>query len=250
MSIEHNIMNNKTNQKGFTLIEIAIVIVVIGFLLGGLLSSVGVQRQQIRRDQTRELLGLIKTGLIGFAVTNGRLPCPDTDAEGTQFYGQENPVGGPNAGNSCDSEWGTLPFFDIEVGQQDAWGNAFHYRVNDGSTGGINFADNNAGAASFTLLPADVGVISVQNGIGAGTFVIANQLPAVVVSFGENGREVYSGVFPCIGYSVNETANCDVDQIFVRTEFSTAPGNGYDDLVEWLPLTVLKAKMVDAGWLP
>lgn len=241
-------MDTKFQQKGFTLIEIAIVIVVIGFLLGGLLSSVGVQRQQIRRDETREQLDLIKQALIGFAIQNRRLPCPDTDAMGTPFYGQENPVGGPaNELTPCDSAWGTLPFTDLGVGQQDSWGNPFHYRVSDGSSGGTNFTDQVL--PSFTL--ASAGSVVVRNGVVIPPAItISNNIPAIVVSFGQNGREVFSGVFPCIGFSAIEIQNCNVDANFVDSEYNEVAGSEFDDLVMWVPLTVLKAKMVDAGQLP
>ena len=67
----------------------------------------------------------IREALIGFAVTNARLPCPDTNGDGQEDRGL-----GPVAPNRvCDVPLGNLPWSDLGVPQFDSWGRLFIYRV-------------------------------------------------------------------------------------------------------------------------
>src|SRR5574340_426127 len=81
---------NRARSSGFTLTELAIVLVIVALLLGGLLVPLTAQVEQRRFRETQKALGEIREALLGFAVVNGRLPCPDTDAPGTAGYGEEN----------------------------------------------------------------------------------------------------------------------------------------------------------------
>ncbi len=77
-------------QYGFTLVEIAVVMVVIALLLGGLLVPLSAQVELRRTSDTQKYLDEIRETLIGFAVSNGRLPCPATAVSA----GVESPSGG------------------------------------------------------------------------------------------------------------------------------------------------------------
>ena len=222
----------KHNQTGFTLIEIAIVVMVFGLILGGVLSTVGVQRQQLKRDETRQLIETIKESLLGFALSdlNGRLPCPDTDGDGV-----ENVTAPP--ASVCVQAEGFLPFGDIGVGNFDAWGNRFRYRVT------TNFADSSAPAFGM----ADPGDITINSAAGT----VASSIPAVIVSYGANGVLTINSLDCAVGVpSSVEDENCNNDPVFYDDIYSNVAGNEYDDLVSWIPLTMLKSRMVEAGKLP
>ena len=74
-------MHRSVSQKGFSLIEIAIVLVVLGLLLGGLLGPLSVRVEQQERAKTQALLEEIKEALLGYAAINGYLPCPTTETD-------------------------------------------------------------------------------------------------------------------------------------------------------------------------
>ena len=64
------------NYRGFTLIEMAIVLAFVALLLGGLLPSISSQIEQQRRNDTRKQLDEVKEALIGYGIVNKSLPCP------------------------------------------------------------------------------------------------------------------------------------------------------------------------------
>ncbi|MDH5426323.1 MAG: type II secretion system GspH family protein [Gammaproteobacteria bacterium] len=238
-------------SAGFTLIEMSIVLIVISLILGGVIKTVGVQRQQLKRDETRQQLTVITEALLGFALTNGRLPCPDTGVDGREDF-----AGGAALATliDCDDEEGLLPHVDIGVGNNDVWGNRFIYRVT--GSGIESFADDvpsqvgtpQAAASSFSIdstspNPA-IGNITINDMNGNS---IALQVPAVVVSLGENGgRQMACGA----ALSLAEQQNCNGDTIFIDSFYSNQAGQQFDDLLVWLPLTVLKARMIEAELLP
>ena len=75
--------------RGFTLVEVAIVLVVVGLLLAGLLVPLGVQRDVRDYAATRADLSEYKEALVGYALsqTPPYLPCPDTVGGGRNRRG-------------------------------------------------------------------------------------------------------------------------------------------------------------------
>src|SRR5690606_974171 len=63
-------------QRGFSLMELAIVLMIIGTLMGGVLVAVGQATLSARRTTTLQQLQAIEDALYGFAQATGRLPCP------------------------------------------------------------------------------------------------------------------------------------------------------------------------------
>jgi len=213
-------------SKGFTLVEMAIVLVIIGLLVAAFLTPLRAQLSLRDNTETRALLSDTRDALLGFALSHiagdGRpyLPCPDTDGDGA-----EN-----RAANLCTSVVGSLPYRDLGLVSADSWGHQFIYRVTQ------TFADS---ANGFTL--ASLGDIIVLD--AAGGNAIATNLPATVVSLGENGA-----ISPVVGADQAENTNGDV--FYVSKGFSDSAANPFDDLVVWISPNVLMNRMVSAGRLP
>lgn len=233
-------------EAGFSLIELAVVLVVLSLIIGGgiVALEVGTERQQ--RNETERQLEEIRTALYGFAMSTGKLPCADiTDPPN----GEEN----RESGGSCasDADQGVLPWETLGLGRRDAWGDAYLYAVDP------SYADdpNDGDRSSFAL--TDSAGLSVESSVVEPDAVtLADDVPAVVVSFGGQGRQVWDPGLPCDisleGFSADEVANCDEDDEFVAADYRGAEaGDGrFDDIVIWLPDTILKARMVEAGRLP
>lgn len=220
-------------QAGFTIVEMAIVLVIVGLLISGLLIPLGVQRDVRDYAQTRTELTEIRESLIGFALShaatdgNPYLPCPDTDGDGN-----EN-----RAAGICVNVSGVLPWVTLGLGQSDSWNNQYLYRVTSA------YANSNLG---FTL--ATEGTIAgtaargndIVNTIAVGGANIATNIPVVVVSKGKGGA----------GAADDEAENSDGDLTFVHKEQIDVSGNEFDDIVVWVPSTILVNRLVAAGQLP
>jgi len=222
-----------SHNSGFSLIEMAVVLLIVGLLIGGAVGSLGALQQRQRYSGTEAQLEEIRDALIAFAVVNRRLPCPadPTLADTVAGAGLERV---PTAAGCTGGIVGAVPWATLGLSQVDGWGRRFTYRVSAG------FARQ---APAFTL--AATGDATVRN---AGAVVLATNLPAVVVSHGANARGSRGpgGTASAAGPDAREIENSDGDAEFVLD----TPSDGYDDLVTWVPGTVLAYRMLQAGALP
>ena len=61
-------------ECGFSLLEVAVVIVLLALLLGSVALPIATKHQIAKRSEVQHDLRRIKQALIGFAVERGRLP--------------------------------------------------------------------------------------------------------------------------------------------------------------------------------
>src|SRR5690606_31917220 len=109
--------------RGFTLIELAVSLMIIALVLGMLVVPLGTQLDQQRIAETQKQLDYVREALLGFAIANGRLPCPAVGATptGTAGAGLENRTGGACVGAGTSMQ-GVLPWATLGVPESDAWG--------------------------------------------------------------------------------------------------------------------------------
>jgi prepilin-type N-terminal cleavage/methylation domain-containing protein len=249
MTIKGNFMNQ---QKGFSLLEMAIVLTIVGLLLAGLLPFLTGQIEQQHRSETRKQLDDIQQALFGFALSNGRLPCP---ADGTiaTVAGLVNGAGLEKVGCTAGANGGVLPWVTLGVNETDAWGRRFTYRVTP------DFADavSTTTYAGCIPIPAPTqssfALCSSGNltiGLTAGATNVANNIPAIIISHGTDGLGAYmpSGqqIQPIPPANTDQGDNTDNDNNFVSHDFTAS----FDDLVVWLSPNILFNRMVMAGKLP
>lgn len=206
-------------QKGFTLIEMAVVLAIVALLLGGLLPVISSQVEQQRRNETRKYMDEVRDALLGYTIANKHLPCPDSNNDGA-------------AESTCTtaaSQIGTLPYIDLGVTNKDAYGNALVYAVTK------EFANS---TMLFTL--STTGTINTMRVCTAAACAahLTNNAVAVIVSRGANWATASSA---------DEVENTDGDINFVSHDFMQ---NGFDDQVVWLSPNTLFNRMVTAGQLP
>jgi prepilin-type N-terminal cleavage/methylation domain-containing protein len=128
-------ITTKSNQ-GYSLVEISIVLVVVGILGFFSLKFLSEISNQALNQQFKNDLERADNAIHGFILTNGRLPCPDTDNDGDEDCAIANKTG-------------SLPLetLGIESSIQKSRGGAIRYGV---------YRKENALAKSDTDLSAPI----------------------------------------------------------------------------------------------
>ncbi len=237
-------MNDR--QRGFSLIEVAVVLFIVILLIGSLLVPLGTQVEQRQIRETEKTLSDIHDALLGFAVANGHLPCPDTNNDGLEDI---------NAANDRCSviatsiSAGNLPWQTLGLGNSDVWGNRFRYIVRE------EYARRPPLSTTFTLsTTANVRVCTVA-ACSPASNALTSTAVAAVISHGKNGLGAVnslSGVNNPAPTSLDELQNTNNDRDIVSRTIAVASANTveFDDIVIWLPQYTLFNRMVTAGRLP
>jgi prepilin-type N-terminal cleavage/methylation domain-containing protein len=222
-------------QRGFTLVELAIVMFIVSLLIGGMLLPLAAQQDVRYNAETEKSLSEIREALMGFAASHnaadGRpyLPCPDTTDDGIEDR--------PAPSGPCTAEEGRVPWVTLGVGRVDAWDNRFRYRVTP--------AFSNS-ATGFILTSAGTLRVCTDNACGAS---VATAVPAVFLSHGKNGLGAFNsaGGANAASANANELVNSNAGELdFVSKALDPA----YDDFLLWLSPNILHSRMIAAGRLP
>lgn len=252
-------------DHGFTLIEMAVVVLVLVLLLGSIIVPLTTQVEQRKVSDTRKILDEAREALIGFAAANGRFPCPASATSN----GSESFAGGGSATNGNCSNFfdGFLPAVTLGLTATDSqgytvdgWGlvqNRIRYAVSSQTvnsitnpltrTSGMSSAGMSNLAAAQFLYVCNSGV-GVTAGSNCGTAVtLASNAMAVIYSVGPNAA---TG-----GTSAHEAENPNpnggsADRIFVSRDWSTVTGSEFDDIATWIGTSPLFNRMIAAGQLP
>lgn len=141
-------------SRGFTLVELAVVMAIVGLVLGSLMYTLSAQTEQRNFEDTRRRLDQARELILAFAIVKGRLPCPARYTNsGSHSNGQESfcmaAAGGHSttcsgsettveqAHGTCSNHYdGYLPAASIGYQQTDSdgfavdnWGNRIRYSV-------------------------------------------------------------------------------------------------------------------------
>lgn len=239
----------KRCRQGFTLVEMAMVLLIVGLLLGGLVPTISGQVERQRTSETEKQLNEIKDTLIGYAIIKGRLPCPASSTSN----GVESPTTGTGI---CDHNYdGFVPAatlgltgMDSSGFAVDSWGNRIRYAVTlwSGNTFTVPNGMSTAGISNLspTLLVCSTAP-SAPSSCNSGTSLTSDGVPAVIFSTGKNGAQGVAGT--------DEQANLDGSNITFVSHTPTPSGatNGeFDDIVNWISPNTLINRMVAAGRLP
>jgi len=264
-------------RNGFTLAELAVVLVIVGLLLAGAMIPLSTQIEVRNTADTQRTLDQIKEAIIGFAQANGRLPCPadGTIAAGSAGAGTEQYAGGTCTGASVTTAFGVVPWATLGVPETDAWGRRFSYFVSPVIADAITAATYGVGCvptptpaqSSFAL--CSLGTLTANtrsDGTHAAT-AIGSVLPAVIISHGKNGYGAYiqgGATLSVPAAGTDEFANAThantATVFYSRTPTSSASGCSdttsgvpfceFDDIVVMISTPTLIARMVSAGKLP
>ena len=268
-------------QKGFSLIELAIVLVIVTLLIGGLAVPLSAQIEARRIAETRKIMEEGREALLGYAITHyctcgytgtfgtafsatqstcvstscptsnpssstttlrrPYLPCPDTNGDGI-----ENRL----SNGECSLSRGHFPWVDLGTGSQDAWGNRIRYGVTgDLANSTKGFHNNSVSAGNGNQILSSTAQCSLTSPV----VDVAADVPVVLVSHGPNSRGARNVGIPAAtatptapaATSANELQNLGTPQNTCTPSsfISTNPSDAFDDLVTWLPFGVLISRV-------
>ncbi|NOY62568.1 MAG: prepilin-type N-terminal cleavage/methylation domain-containing protein [Gammaproteobacteria bacterium] len=239
-------------QRGFTLIEIAIAMVIVSVVLSGMLALLFSQLENSRISSSHDKQRAIEQSIVNFLLRNNRVPCPAvaTNASGSAGYGVEAATPGTCTGatqvgsGGSTSSRGVVPWVTLGISDEqalDGWGHRFTYQVIRSQT--------NLSAPTVSGL---TGFMALFDRAGGNQINPGNEAVVMLVSHGKNGRGAY---LPATGSrltvppsaSSDERENSDNDNNFVQKDYSTNTTNPFDDIVAALSPAQLLARMVDSG---
>ena len=230
-------MKCSCGSKGFTLVEVSIVLIIVGILSVALIRAYSLYYSQYRLARTTERISQIEDALENFLLVKGRLPCaaPRNVLRTDSAYGREEDcttvspstvrASGIKGGNIRIGLVPTRTLGIADAYSVDGWGRLLTYAV----------SENQSSVATFTN---DGGEIDVLDESGTSRLIgLGNFAHYVVVSSGRSGRGGYneSGTpyLPC-DTSSSEGENCDDDGVFLESVLNEA-GNGeyFDDKISY-----------------
>jgi prepilin-type N-terminal cleavage/methylation domain-containing protein len=275
-------------NRGFTLVELAVVVLVVGLLIGSLLVPLSTQVDQRNATEAQRRLEDAREALIGYAIANQRFPCP---ASGTS-NGQESfctnagasvpascgaPTLTPPADQRCSNfSNGYLPGAVLGLNNLDSSGYALDgYPLSQGGQGRMRYAvaDPTFGATRHGLTTTGAmrtaGITTLGNNslylficnLSAGitattcpipttsTTVASGNVAFIVFSLGKNGTTSTSSDEL---YNMNSGggANASINKFFISRPFSSAAGAEFDDQLVWVSNYTLISRLIAAGMLP
>jgi prepilin-type N-terminal cleavage/methylation domain-containing protein len=255
------VVNRQRRSRGFTLLELSIVLALIGIIVGGGLMTFSAYLQSSQFNTTVARMDAIEQALLKFSVAYSRIPCPSDLALTTSSanYGLEAGAGSgssPGVGTGTCTGGSMLPkaTFTATNGQAeggvpvralqlpdsymyDGWGRRFRYAVDPTATiTGVLPVLTGAGWCGNPITVNDA----------SGTAARSTSAIYVIVSHGANGHGAYtSGGVTLNAGSVNqnEQVNCHCTNAGVSNGYpltsyqpsGTATGFTVPTYVEMMP---------------
>ncbi len=226
-----------TYKNGFTLVEIAVVILILGLLTAMIMRVMEPVLQSYQMDITDRHMEKVKDALENYVLDNDAYPCPAEMnlAKSDSGYGEATdcasppPPGVEETLTGRDGEAvriGAIPVKTLNIPFKyiaDGWGNKFTFAVSVPLTNDMSF-DNDSGA------------IFIEDADNNSVTSIPGNAHYVILSHGPNG----AGAFTKFGQSSSneclvgevEGENCDNDAVFI----SSSRRSGlqlYDDVIHY-----------------
>jgi len=253
-------LKQHNNLKGFSIIELAIGMVLVGLFVSSALSMYLVESKKLSLNNTKGRMNVYSSALEVFMKENGRYPCPAAPmlTPNDPEYGKEacpssvlTPDGTCTATGLCriigvrDSDGdavlnvvlrGVVPFKSLNMPLNvssndvtDGWGRHFAYYITEILTNTGTY--NNLGGA---IAPR-----TLAGFVAPGT----DNVKGTLISYGPDGKGAYTGqgqlVQPCVA-GQRDSTNCDMDAFFyvqkgaedAEQRSLSGGAENYDDFVQ------------------
>lgn len=216
-------MHTRTNNRGFTLIELAMVLALIGLVLAIFLQAYKIYQQERKAIYDRTVQEKITRSMATYLQVNGHLPCP---ARSDVNYTNNDFGRAQGCSGSTPIAIGAIPVVDLNLPFEmmaDSYGNKMTYAVTTTRTDPATY-------------PTATDEVIIEHDDGA-----TKTVPFVIVSHGVDGKGAYAlnGTvisIPC-GSTARDSKNCDDDTVFADNVFSNTlsinSADRYDDSITY-----------------
>lgn len=254
-------MPAKPNLKivsGFSLIEMSIVLVIIGLLLGGLLLPLSTQQEINNIKKTEQIIDDTLDAIYGYIYINKYLPCPDTNGDGLEnVVSDATCIALPDSPpDCCAAQQGDIPWQTLGSPKGDSFrGNILAYRIDEQYQKRFSTSTAHTVCKITSSSPAPQMRVCTDGSDTASCSAssITTSAGIAVWSFGKNGWGATNdqGGVNQAPTSAFETENTDDDNDLVRAirTNDTASVGEFDDILSFISHETLCAKMVDAGFV-
>jgi type II secretory pathway pseudopilin PulG len=209
-----------SQQNGFTLIEMAFLIVIIGVLTVALLRPLEAVMQKRIHDTTETTVKEAIIASVGFALLNKRLPCPDTDDDGIENCGGTGTI------------TGTCPYVTLGIECRDGWENVLTYEV----SGSFEVEKVTGADSSSKCIPATTTTGEYRDFTTANNIQMDCSGSIEVVADSDAADSINDAVYSPLRVSGQGQKDSDGNAMTVE---------------HWLPMKVLVQRFVKAGiWEP
>lgn len=213
----------KQHSHGFTLIEMALLLAVIGLVLGIFLQAYKIYQQERRNVYDRTVQEKVTRSMATYLQANGSLPCP---ASSDGVFSDANFGRAQNCSGSTPIAIGAIPVADLNLPYEmmaDAYGNKMTYAVTTARTDPATY-------------PNATDAVIIKHDDGA-----TKNVPFVIVGHGPDGKGAYplnstAVAIPC-GTTAKDSENCNDDTVFADNVYSGVlnfnSANRYDDSITY-----------------
>ena len=216
--------------RGFSLVEMALVLLIVGLLAAVFLPATNTFLDNNRRKETRAKLEALEQAMVRFVMVNRRLPCPADGALAPGNANQGLELGAAGVCNPATQINGVVPWRSLGLAQSDAmdaWSTMVTYRVWGGANTLTVHTVAGTGMDMKNLDPATPGAVS--GWLASRGFRVCNAA-ACPVTVPVDAAELASKVngngvaYVLISHGANRFGGFTADGNYLGTSSGPAPG--------------------------
>ncbi len=251
--------------KGFTLIEMAFVMVILGLVFSGAIRIVKPFLDSNKGEITQRHLDIVQKALQVYVIRYGCLPCPASGTANGGVAGQ-NPGVALNTGGTyvtsavhctsvaCATANNVVPWITLGISEEEAsdgWSDRIRYAVAGNNTSGASCASSGtsvtdtSGMVRSSVSCFPVGTLTVDD-LRTGAAADRTDVVYVLVSSGPDRAFAFrqsTGTYTGNLYSQSSGGqfenSTDSDGVFAEGDYSGSGTSRFDDIVRAISAPVM-----------
>lgn len=208
----------QNNPQGFTLVEIAVVMVILGLLLSSGVSIMKILTERKMRNETIDYMTEAEEVLFAFADINGRLPWADSDGDGDENTGEAS---------------GNFPYQTLNMRPRDPFQRLMKYELSS------SLGTDRATTCAALTAPLTTGPAVIDSDGSTTSFIAA----AAILSSGPKDSDGDGDVFDAVTSGTHQGDNTNGNPNYLRHP----PTDTFDDFLLYIGRYELYSKLNCTG---